>query len=81
MIASWMLYTLALGTLLALMALWFSLAGCSSTEYLISTKQGQVLTAQGKPEIDSKSGMYVYQDSEGRKAAIHKDNVLTVIER
>ena len=42
----------------------FSLAGCSS-EYIISTTDGQMLTSDGKPQLDEDTGMIEFTDSEG----------------
>lgn len=55
--------------------------GCSSTEYIIGTKSGQLLTAYGKPELDEKAGTYTYRDAEGRKATIAKEEVGQIMER
>ena len=35
------------------------LAGCSSTEYIISTTDGTMITASGKPQLDTKTGMWL----------------------
>ena len=44
----------------------FALAGCSS-EYIITTTDGQMLTSDGKPHMDKDTGMIEFTDSEGRK--------------
>lgn len=56
-------------------------AACSSTEYIISTTEGMMITASGKPKLDEKTGMYTYKDSEGRAATIKKDDVKQIMER
>jgi hypothetical protein len=56
-------------------------AACSSTQYIISTKDGHMVPAYGKPELDAKSGMYTYKDAEGRRATISKDVVVEILER
>jgi len=56
------------------------LAACSS-EYIISTSSGVMITTDGKPKLDEKTGMYTYRDSEGRKATIKKEEVKQIMER
>ena len=62
-------------------ALAFGLAGCGSTQYIMSTKDGRMIVADGKPDCDDKTGTCVYKDAEGRKAAIQKSDVVQVMER
>ena len=57
------------------------LAACSSTQYVMSTKQGNMITTSGKPQFDEKMGTYTYTDTEGKKGVIRKDEVVQVIER
>jgi uncharacterized protein YcfL len=57
------------------------LAGCSTTQYIISTNDGTMIQANGKPTLNTKSGMYEYKDSEGREATIKQDQVKQIIER
>lgn len=57
------------------------LAACSSTQYVMSTKQGTMITVSGKPQLDEKTGTYTYTDTEGKKGTIRKDEVVQVIER
>ncbi|MCC7488484.1 MAG: YgdI/YgdR family lipoprotein [Gammaproteobacteria bacterium] len=54
---------------------------CASSEYIISTNDGTMITTHGKPKLDEKTGMYSYEDAEGRKATITKDNVKQIMER
>lgn len=56
------------------------MAGCSS-EYIISTTDGTMIATQGKPKLDEDSGMYSYEDAEGREASISKDKVKQIMER
>jgi hypothetical protein len=58
----------------------FGLAGCSS-EYIITTTDGQMLTSDGKPELDRDTGMLEFTDSEGRKQQIPQSNVKQMLER
>ncbi|MGI3129202.1 YgdI/YgdR family lipoprotein [Halopseudomonas pachastrellae] len=57
-----------------------ALAGCSS-EYIISTNDGQMITTDNKPKLDPDSGMYIFEDAEGRKQAIPATSVKQVMER
>ena len=56
------------------------LAGCSS-EYIISTNDGQMITTDSKPKLDPDSGMYIFKDAEGREQAIPATSVKQVIKR
>ena len=67
--------------LLALSAIALACAACSSTQYIIGTKTGQLLESGGKPSLDEKTGIYTYEDAEGKKAAIAKDEVGRIVER
>jgi len=58
----------------------FSLTGCSS-EYIISTTDGQMLTSDGKPQLDEDTGMIEFTDSEGRKQQIPQSSVKQMLER
>ena len=66
--------------LVAVLVAMVFLAGCAS-EYIISTKTGVMIPTQGKPSLDSKTGMYTYKDQEGRKSTINKDEVNQILER
>jgi len=57
------------------------LAACSSSEYIISTTDGTMITAHGKPKLNEETGMYKYEDSEGRDASIKKEQVKQIMER
>ncbi len=56
------------------------LAGCAST-YIISTTGGTMIEAHGKPKLNSKTGMYEYEDTNGKDATIKADQVKQIIER
>lgn len=57
-----------------------SLAGCSS-EYIIATTDGQLLTTDGKPKLDKDTDMYRFEDSEGRDQQIPKSSIKQILER
>lgn len=47
----------------------------------MSTKTGQMIVTDGRPELNSKTGMYEYRDSEGKRVSINKDDVVQIMER
>jgi uncharacterized protein YcfL len=57
-----------------------SLTGCSS-EYIIATTDGQLISTDGKPKLDKDSDMYRFEDSEGRDQQIQKSKVNQILER
>ncbi len=57
------------------------LAGCSTPRYIISTNDGTLIQAKGQPKLNSKTGMYEYQDLDGRAAAIKQTEVKQVMQR
>ncbi len=61
------------------------LAGCllaaCSTPYVISTKDGTLITTSNKPQLDEETGMYSFEDEQGRKQQIRKEDVKQMIER
>lgn len=58
-----------------------AMAACASPQYIISTTNGQMITAHGKPESDLQTGMLKYRDSEGKQTMIRMSDVKQVIER
>ena len=57
-----------------------SLTACSS-EYIIATTDGQLITTDGKPKLDKETDMYRFEDSEGRQQEIQKVSVKQILER
>jgi len=57
------------------------LTACSSTQYIMSTKEGRLIVSDGKPELNDKADTYTYKDSEGRKTTIPKADIVQVMER
>ncbi|EKZ7761685.1 YgdI/YgdR family lipoprotein, partial [Salmonella enterica] len=41
--------------------MFFMLAGCT-TNYVMTTKNGQTIVTQGKPQLDKETGMTSYTD-------------------
>ncbi|MFI8417452.1 YgdI/YgdR family lipoprotein [Serratia sp. NPDC078593] len=56
------------------------LAGCSS-DYVMATKDGNMILTQGKPEIDKDTGLISYQDETGNNRQINGDQVSHMIKR
>ncbi|MFU0816393.1 MAG: YgdI/YgdR family lipoprotein [Rahnella inusitata] len=58
----------------------FGLAGCAS-DYVISTKDGNMILTDGKPKLDKSTGLLSYTDEQGNERQINNDNVSQVMER
>ncbi|MDU5454834.1 YgdI/YgdR family lipoprotein [Pseudescherichia vulneris] len=65
---------------LILGAVSLSLVGCSS-DYIMSTKNGEMIVTQGKPEIDKDTGMTRYVDQQGYSRQIKTADVSQLIEK
>ena len=57
-----------------------SMDGCTS-EYIIATTDGQLISTDGKPKLDTDTDMYRFEDSEGRDQQIQKSSVKQILER
>lgn len=57
-----------------------TLSGCSS-DYVMATKNGQMIMTDGKPTIDKETGLIKYTDQAGNELQINGDDVSTIIER
>lgn len=57
----------------------FALAGCS-TRYVMTTKSGQTIVTQGKPQLDKETGMTSYTDQDGNAREINSNDVAQLIE-
>ena len=55
------------------------LAGCSSN-YVMTTKSGQTIVTQGKPQLDKDTGMTSYTDASGNKRQINSSDVAQLVE-
>ena len=55
------------------------LAGCSSN-YVMTTKSGQTIVTQGKPQLDKDTGMTSYTDESGYKRQIISSDVAQLVE-
>lgn len=70
------------GNIFAFLALGvaLTLAGCSS-DYVISTKDGHMMTTHGKPERDKDTGLISYKDVDGSVHQIHQSDVKEIVEK
>lgn len=55
-------------------------SGCSS-DYVMATKDGRMILTDGKPEIDDETGLVSYEDQQGNRLQINRDDVSQIIER
>lgn len=58
--------------------MFFMLAGCT-TNYVMTTKNGQTIVTQGKPQLDKETGMTSYTDQEGNQREINSNDVAQLI--
>ncbi|KAA8727830.1 YgdI/YgdR family lipoprotein [Ewingella americana] len=56
------------------------LAGCAS-DYVISTKDGNMILTDGKPKLDKSTGLLSYTDEQGNERQINNDDVSQVMKR
>ena len=54
-------------------------AGCGATHYTIYMKSGEEIVATGQPKYNEKSNTVTYENVEGQKVAIQKDDIDRVI--
>ncbi|BBS85870.1 YgdI/YgdR family lipoprotein [Aeromonas media] len=66
--------------LMMIMVCALGLVACSS-QYIMSTKDGKMITTDSKPKLDESTGMYRYYDAEGREVMIKQDDVTQIMER
>ncbi|MCG9610548.1 YgdI/YgdR family lipoprotein [Vibrio harveyi] len=57
------------------------LAACGSSQYLMSTNEGKIITSYGKPDLNKDTGMYEYEDVDGKEMSISQDQIVQIIER
>ncbi|MFY1017172.1 YgdI/YgdR family lipoprotein, partial [Escherichia coli] len=61
----------AMKQLMMILICTLGLVACSS-QYIMSTKDGKMITTDSKPKLDESTGMYRYYDTEGREVMIKK---------
>lgn len=64
----------------AAVAMALLVSGCSS-DYVMATKDGNMIMTEGKPVIDKETGLVKYVDQSGHELQINGDDVSTIIER
>ncbi|EPM5661682.1 YgdI/YgdR family lipoprotein [Vibrio alginolyticus] len=57
------------------------LAACGSSQYLMSTNEGKIITSYGKPDLNEETGMYEYEDMDGKEMRISKEQIVQIVER
>ncbi|MDZ7653947.1 MAG: YgdI/YgdR family lipoprotein [Burkholderiaceae bacterium] len=57
------------------------LTACSTTQYVIGTKTGQLLISHGEPRLDKATNTYRFRDAEGKEMAVNAADVTQIIER
>lgn len=65
----------------ALIGVAASLLTACSSDYIMSTKSGEMIVTQGKPEIDKDTGMTRYTDVQGTERQINTSDVVQMIEK
>ncbi|PAO19220.1 YgdI/YgdR family lipoprotein [Enterobacter roggenkampii] len=55
-------------------------AGCSSN-YVISTNDGHMITTHGKPYKDKDTGLISYKDADGSIHQVHQSDVKEIVEK
>jgi len=68
-----------LSAVLAICAMAFTLAACSSN-YVMHTNDGRTIVSEGKPAVDSDTGMISYKDANGNKQQINRADVKEMVE-
>jgi hypothetical protein len=69
---------MATARLIPTVAIALLLASCGSPTYRISLKDGREFLADGRPELQQKTGYYQYQNLQGRDALVRADEVLMI---
>ncbi len=65
-------YVLGMGAML------LALAGCT-TNYVMTTKSGQTIVTEGKPQLDKETGMTRYTDQNGNDREINSSDVAQLV--
>lgn len=57
-----------------------ALSGCAS-DYVMQTKNGEMIVTKGKPITDKATGLVTYRDAGGFKHEINRDQIQQMIEK
>ncbi len=68
-----------ISAVLAICAMAFTLIACSSN-YVMHTNDGRTIVSEGKPSVDSDTGMISYKDANGNKQQINRADVKEMVE-
>ncbi|KIC88234.1 hypothetical protein RN49_04130 [Pantoea agglomerans] len=63
-----------------MMAFVMSLSACSSN-YVISTNDGHMITTHGKPARDKETGMISYKDTDGNMHQLQQHDVKEIVQK
>lgn len=58
----------------------FGLSACSS-DYVMTTRSGEVIVSKEKPELDAETGMTKYVDLDGNEHQISSDQISEMVEK
>ncbi|MFB4357487.1 YgdI/YgdR family lipoprotein [Pantoea sp. BS_4] len=68
-----------LAAMLVVCTMAFTLAACSSN-YVMHTNDGRTIVAEGKPRVDTDTGMISYKDANGNEQQINRSDVKEMVE-
>jgi len=66
--------------IVAMMASVVALSACSSN-YVISTNDGHMITTHGKPARDKETGMISYKDTDGNMHQLQQHDVKEIVQK
>ncbi|MCW1975879.1 UNVERIFIED_ORG: hypothetical protein FHW05_004794 [Pantoea agglomerans] len=66
-------------SLVSILFIQAALSGCSG-HYLISTNDGHMIKAHGKPYKDKDTGLILYKDADGSRHELHSKDVKEIAE-
>ena len=72
---------MVIARLLLTIAFSLLLVSCGSSTYRISLKDGRQFLSHGRPELQTKTGYYQYENQQGRDALVRADEVLMIEEQ
>jgi len=67
-------------TALLLSGVTLSLTACSS-DYIMSTKTGEMIVTKGKPQADKDTGLISFVDQQGNERQINDDQIVQMIKK
>ena len=67
-------------SVVAVMGIMFAVSACSS-DYVISTNDGHMITTHGKPVKDKETGLISYKDTDGSVNQVHQGDVKEIVEK